>query len=479
MEKEQFDECLKRIAEAEAAACTARDAKWTGHYIIRGCCHALKGVILLLQRSFVQGIMTLGHAWALLRKAEAFCEDSGEKALCEGTSSEIGVVRSVSLFICGVVGLLGSLLPESIGGLGSFMAGIPVDRALAVKRLEACWAERGLLAPWACAVALAYHVDVRFFLGEEVRAEDLRQCDIMLQWALGRHRGSIIFSLLKANLAGLQSKNSTALFWIDKCAEKIEQVPALGVIIHGQRAKFAALSLSWNDAAASFDRAADVNVACGRRTMVPTLRFAAALCAIQANNGALAQQRLASVRACADLGKKDWQPSDRQALRKAAAYAASAEGLPPLLDLLELLELKLHALRRLEPDALCQLLSAVEATSPAPCVGLEARRLRFASELARLLRRPAGEVSGRLEAAMAACQVAKAVSKETAEEVCKDATEALVMYSLAEFQLESGQVAAALSSSRAMQRLCWRAEFWVSLSFKAATLERRVRAFLS
>eukprot|EP00928_Gymnodinium_smaydae_P052574 TRINITY_DN3656_c1_g5_i2.p1 TRINITY_DN3656_c1_g5~~TRINITY_DN3656_c1_g5_i2.p1 ORF type:complete len:633 (+),score=96.20 TRINITY_DN3656_c1_g5_i2:39-1937(+) len=484
LQNDQFDECLRRVHIAVDAAEHACDASWIGHQIILGCCRAIEGVICLIQRNFMRGVICLSRSWSFLRKAERHCALGPRAQSSVDINGQELVVRSVSLFICGAVGLIASLLPSSIGGLAKWLVGVPVDRDLAINRLERCWIEKGLLAPWACAVALAFHVDVRFFLGEEIGQTELKLCHDMLDWALARHPGSIVFGLLQANLLALESKNDLAIHCIGKCADHISEVPALGLVVHAQYAKLALVAHRWSDAALAFDRAASVNVEVGRRTMVPSLIFAAALCSIQAGDASSARKRLLQVQEYTLQNKKNWPPSDKRSMAIAGMYLGEIPGgalpwsredlracLVPLLDLLELLELKLHALRRTSPERLAWLLSQLEdanldgmEASDEFRVACEARRLRYCAELARLL--------GRDDVLRRVAVVEELLSSKV---VCgKDGTAALVQYTKAEISFAKGDLAGAQRSCRAMQRHSLSADFWINLMFKAHNLEQRI-----
>ncbi|CAK0839739.1 unnamed protein product, partial [Prorocentrum cordatum] len=479
LEDKQFDECLQRIRIASAAAQSARDAGWVGHSIIIGCCFALEGVILLLQRSFVRGTACLARSWFYLCKAERHCDDGCGLADDPLERREVSVVRSVSLFMCGVVGLVASLLPVSVGGVARFLAGVPVDREVAVRRLETCCHERGLLAPWSCAVALAYHVDIRYFLGEDIGPDDVRSCHQMLDWAVARHPGSMVFGMLQANLASLQHRGDDAMACIERCAEHLPEAPGLELVIHAQHAKLALLACRWTVAARHFEEAAGVNMRRHRRSTVPTLSFAAALCALRAGDEQVAQRCLERVREYEALEKRSWPPSDSHSFRRAAAYlepaASPAErALAPLLDLLELLELKLHALRRMPAGALREMLQELSAPERCGAQGaspVDARRLRCAAELQRLLGHEPGAVRQRLDAASAAARACGCGAG--AEEVARDAVEALVHYSRAEVHLSLGEVADARACCQGMHRAGRRAELWISIAFKAHSLEQR------
>jgi len=283
--------------------------------------------------------------------------------------------------------------------------------------------------------------------------------------------------MLKANLAGLQGHSEAALLWIDECAEHIKEAPVLGIIIHAQRAKFALMDLQWAEAAISFDRAASVNIAAERRSMVPTCFFAAALCRMWANDLRAAHDNLQRVHEYVVLPKKNWPPSDEQAFRKAQSYLDNtgqiSATLPSLLDLLELLEVKLHALRRMSSARLWSLFTLVNAVSPSSISPhVEARRLRYSGELARLLGKPHEEVCARLEEAQA--ELSHGRSTRFAGDISKDGAEALVHYSMAEVRFGQGDLASARSCCRAMQRSALGADFWVNLVFKAHNLEQRI-----
>lgn len=475
----QFDECLSRIWQADGIAKRAPDSKWIGHQIIRGCCFALAGVILLLKKSFVQGVVALARSWSFLQAAEHFLSatDSGDSTLQD--KADLVIVRSAALFICGTVGLVLSLLPASIAGAAQVLVGISVKRDLAVKRLEQCWAERGLLAPWACAVALAYHLDIRYFLGEDALDADLNRCDAMLMWALPRHPGSIVFGLMEANLESIRRQNDLALKRISSCMEYLQEAPALELVVHTQCAKFSILQLRWADAAAAFDHAANLHIHAGRRSLVPCLSFASALCWFQVGHREVSHERLRRVDEYSKMPKKNWHPEDQISFRKASAYRsqhfASIEWtkLASVLDILELLELKLHALRRAPPEftkALSSLLD-IRPDPLGPLFGeIEARRLRFEGELLRLHGESANALR-RLEAAEAHI---KKLSKTENVELAKDGTEALVQYSLAEIHTASGNLDAAKAACKKMSKTAGKAQYRRVLEFKAYNLGQRL-----
>lgn len=473
LEANQFNECLLRVQQAAEVATSCEDAAWIGHQIILGCCHALQGVIRILQRSFIKGVVALAHSWMFLRSAEALCSRDPQ----ETHEEDQIVTRSASLFICGVVGLIGSLLPPSIGGPARRFLGLPVDRNLAAHWLVLCWSEKGLLAPWACAVALAYYVDIRFFLGDDIALEEIERCRTMLQWALARHPGSIVFGLLEANLAGLEYQNDKAVALIKICAAKIPEAPALGLIIHAQHAKFALLGCRWLEAAHAFAEAAGVNKNVGRRSLVPTFMFASALCSMRAGNMEAAQRSLRAVCDCKTLVKRNWDPSDKQSFWKAEEYLDDSARFKtaPLLDILDLLELKLHALRRMSANSLRTFLRELDQHAEVPLTRAnEARRLRYGGELARLLGHTHVEVRGRLKAAQAVIEQCYRERRESTR-IDGDGTSALIEYSIAEIYYAENNSTAVRERCHRMQRYAWRADYAVILVFKAHNLEQRVR----
>merc|ERR1712232_442691 len=98
------------------------------------------------------------------------------------------------------------------------------------------------------------------------------------------------------------------------------------------------------------------------------------------------------------MNKSNWPPSDKQAFRKTRAYLSDDAWISnptwQVLDILELFELKFHALRRMNRHNLSCLLEELDTLKPQiPNAVSEVTRLRYVAELSRLTERPASHVS--------------------------------------------------------------------------------------
>eukprot|EP00929_Paragymnodinium_shiwhaense_P067956 TRINITY_DN34156_c3_g2_i1.p1 TRINITY_DN34156_c3_g2~~TRINITY_DN34156_c3_g2_i1.p1 ORF type:complete len:779 (-),score=196.17 TRINITY_DN34156_c3_g2_i1:86-2422(-) len=331
---DQLDECLRRIDATRALAGSMED--WAGQRVILGVSLLLTGVVQVLQNSFLKAGISFVRAWGYIGRFDEALAFEGYEAV---------PLRSFALFTLGVFNFVLSTLPPSLVKVAALAGGpaIKGDLPEALCHLSRCHKEEGQLSPWAAVVLLIYHLNFKVSSGESNFAdmrENFDTCERLLKWADDRYPGSAIFSFFRSDLLALQHNVDAGLRSCEEACNIFAEMkmPALTQLVEFKKGVLSMCKLDWAYAAKGCERSMQIYIDVGRRSWVPCLALCAALCSTLDGNEVHARAMLATIATYKKMKKRNWQPLDALALRKAEEHSTS-KALSPDLALLDLLEL--------------------------------------------------------------------------------------------------------------------------------------------
>jgi len=308
LQNDQLDIVLKRVWAADERL--KQDGDWVGKTILRGFCLLVAGVVELMQMRIPSGTWHILRSWLWLSCLESDALNfQGHERSC---------VRSTALLALGVFNLLSSLLPPTAMKAATWVTGFSGGMDTAMQQLRDCWAEEGIMAPFAGLILSAAAVDLSTFLGETCveRKVKLAETRRVLDWAAKRYPDSFFFSLIEASYRSSVCDLPGALQTMEAAKSTVENLPAFVFLVNIRVATFHACQLSWSDAAEAYLAAVDVHRQVDRRAFCPTLALNAHLCFIAAGDLKRAAEALSVARSYRSE-KKKWSDVDKASLQHA------------------------------------------------------------------------------------------------------------------------------------------------------------------
>ena len=113
LNNDQLDECLERLWTCDALAQKAD--VWVGRKVVRGICVLCAGMVQIMQKSYVKGVVNVVKSWQYIKCLK--------KEALHFQGQEHYAVRSASLLIIGMAQMILSLLPASLLRVASWFTG--------------------------------------------------------------------------------------------------------------------------------------------------------------------------------------------------------------------------------------------------------------------------------------------------------------------------------------------------------------------
>ncbi|CAJ1334896.1 unnamed protein product [Effrenium voratum] len=197
---------------------------------------------------------------------------------------EAPFVRSFAHFVMGLFNLVLSMLPPQMLRIASRAGGrtLQGSRSDALRLLNECYVQDGIMAPFAVLVLLCYNIWMKTYLGESINDEDFAKSKSLLQWAGERFPKSAVFEFWQTELHVIRTEIREA----SQCVERVHAVlaqlklPAIDSFLEQKKAMFSLALLDWPSAAQGFEQSLQVSVQKQRRSYVPTLSYLAGLCRV-------------------------------------------------------------------------------------------------------------------------------------------------------------------------------------------------------
>ncbi|CAJ1460344.1 unnamed protein product [Effrenium voratum] len=270
---DQLDECLARVWTAESLL--LEDGPWVGQKMLLGMVYLIAGVVQAAKNAWLKSGVNLVRALRYIKDFEEGLRFEGREA---------PFVRSFAHFVMGLFNLVLSMLPPQMLRIASRAGGrtLQGSRSDALRLLNECYVQDGIMAPFAVLVLLCYNIWMKTYLGESINDEDFAKSKSLLQWAGERFPKSAVFEFWQTELHVIRTEIREA----SQCVERVHAVlaqlklPAIDSFLEQKKAMFSLALLDWPSAAQGFEQSLQVSVQKQRRSYVPTLSYLAGLCRV-------------------------------------------------------------------------------------------------------------------------------------------------------------------------------------------------------
>ena len=301
-------------------------------------CRALFGVLKIFRHEYATGAWQLLNAWWTMRGL-----DVDSMLVSEGVERD--ELRGIALLVLGCLHIFG---PMAKSFIPSWATG-RLDRAslpMGIERLRTCYDEGGMFAPIALSIMYVQKFLLKRVLSfEPLSSEDVGEIESMVEAFEIRYPASFMGLLFRIPILNHYQRTSeaTALIATYRATPEAKEIaPAimLSLTTYNTRSQF--LALEWHDAGARLKENIGVIQANGRRAVIPTLAYSAALFFYASaaaahpltHGGKPSEQRLRDLRAAEEMmqlleahqkvhpGKK-WNASDKAAFKVGEILRAS------------------------------------------------------------------------------------------------------------------------------------------------------------
>lgn len=338
LESDQLAKAIEGMQKADEAA--DKDAEWAGKVVVKGLCMLLQGVMRLAQGEKKKGIWQVCRSWAWLRHLE-------KQALnYEGPESPL--VRSATLLSLGLFNLVLSFLPPTALRAACWISGLEGRKETALKFLQTCVEEDGVLSPFGVVFLTIYQLHLRDIIGEKWTEADLAETDRQLALAEARYPSSIWFQTLRSDYCGCRHQPERAFEVTESMRPAAAILPALGMLIHARRATLSQAQLQWSQAAQSIREALTVFRKVNRRSFVPAMAATAALLHEVAGERDQRDEMMLLVREYQKIENKKWDFPDVYAFGLRQRFKNG--DWEPELELYYLMSFSSKATRYMDPE---------------------------------------------------------------------------------------------------------------------------------
>lgn len=374
---DQLDECLTRVWTAESLL--LEDAPWVGQKMLLGMVYLIAGVVQAAKNAWLKSGVNLVRSLRYIKDFEEGLHFEGREA---------GFVRSFACFVMGLFNLVLSMLPPQMLRVASRAGGrtLQGSRSDALKLLNDCYSQDGIMAPFAVLVLLCYNIWMKTYLGESITDEDFASSKSLLSWAQQRFPASAVFEFWQTELHVIRTEVRQA-----SACERVHAVlahlklPAIDSFLEQKKAMFSLALLEWPNAAEGFEQSLAVSVARQRRSYVPTLSYLAGLCRIISGQASEARPNFERVQQYSKMRKRNWPPEDDLAFLKVKDFGTGeVSERRALLEMVEICMLKIHVLHTMPAEEKQQLKQKLQEEQEGEAAEEAARALLFSAEISRL-----------------------------------------------------------------------------------------------
>lgn len=222
---DQMKEAEAALKEADAVA--AKDTNWAGKKVIRGVLVTMLGATQLAQKYFMKGLYNMLRAWSWISSLQS------EGLEYEGV--ERNVVRSCSLLVVGAFNFVIGLMPPTLMKFTSFVSSFRGDRKGGLQMIHTCFAEQGIMAPFAAMFLIQFTTDTKTFLGESLKDEDYEGAKDIIDWFDKHYPKYVFYNYIKADYFGVKRDIESARNQLEKCAPEMERFDGLHWLLNQKR----------------------------------------------------------------------------------------------------------------------------------------------------------------------------------------------------------------------------------------------------
>lgn len=327
-QKDQLDECLRRLFVAEKFIANSEDYtkdNWVGSRLSRGLCFLSIGVMYLLKKHWVHAGGYIIRAWSWISGVEK------ESREYEGV--ERNEILSLIRYLMGVFNIIVSLLPPMVVKVAE-LVGFPANRDYGLHELQRCYAENGFFGDLASMFLCGYNSEIKAFLALDVNEEDMVDCQKIIDLAKKEYPDSIIWAWFKSNVAFVQKKPEESISTLKCVFAFVDTYPAFELAIYWKYGLYS--TMVWDfESAMKYHRLAYIknSVDGKRRSGSPRLAYLAGVAAMMCGNVEVAKEMFEAIEEWRKSAKDDWKPLDQIAFLK----CEKKYELVPILEALEMM----------------------------------------------------------------------------------------------------------------------------------------------